>query len=79
MGTIPDNRNQESAAFFPNFFIPGGESYYKTKDDIVKGMYDVLLREVKYDLSKVSGFESEVCEGDNPDSSMNLLFAMLFS
>lgn len=78
-GIYDDNRNQESAAFFPNFFIIGGPSYYKTKDDIVRGMYDVLLREVKYDLNSHGAFEDETCTADNPDSSMNLLFAMLFS
>ena len=78
-GVIPDNRNQETAPFFPNFFIPGADSYYLTRDDIVRGMYDVLLREVKYDLVTVSKFETEICAGENPDSKINLLLAMMFS
>lgn len=47
MGVVPDNKGQESANFFPNYLISPNDanpSYYLTKDDIVKGQYDVIIR-----------------------------------
>ena len=66
----------------PNYLINFQEptpSFYLTKDDIVHGQYDVLLRQVTCDFDKTGKFEETGTCSDNPDSTIDLLFGILYS
>jgi hypothetical protein len=56
----PDGFGDNSANFMPNFFINPSSpapSWIYTKDDIIRGQYDVLLNEFRYDFKEYGAFE----------------------